>query len=133
MLAQILAPLEISYSRVGIDQAIYNVICIWFDSAPKRNTSVVKLSYTGRARPNFRASWNRCKWNLFSLSYMFRIIADIDKTQYFYVKFVKVKEMAGFLYDPLRRRWFLSDDLSVNFIAFGTKQSGENNDSHLPE
>ncbi|XP_020537230.1 ubiquinone biosynthesis O-methyltransferase, mitochondrial [Jatropha curcas] len=32
-----------------------------------------------------------------------------------------VKEMAGFVYNPLTGRWSLSDDISVNFIAFGTK------------
>ncbi|KAF8030717.1 hypothetical protein BT93_D0027 [Corymbia citriodora subsp. variegata] len=34
-----------------------------------------------------------------------------------------VKEMAGFVYNPLTGRWFLSDDVGVNFIAFGTKSS----------
>ncbi|KAJ4836174.1 Hexaprenyldihydroxybenzoate methyltransferase, mitochondrial [Turnera subulata] len=34
---------------------------------------------------------------------------------------VNVKEMAGFVYNPLTGRWLLSDDISVNFIAFGTK------------
>ncbi|XP_030550622.2 ubiquinone biosynthesis O-methyltransferase, mitochondrial-like isoform X1 [Rhodamnia argentea] len=34
-----------------------------------------------------------------------------------------VKEMAGFVYNPLTGRWSLSDDVSVNFIAFGTKNS----------
>ncbi|PKI62860.1 hypothetical protein CRG98_016697 [Punica granatum] len=34
---------------------------------------------------------------------------------------VSVKEMAGFVYNPLTGRWSLSDDISVNFIAFGTK------------
>ncbi|XP_021629800.1 ubiquinone biosynthesis O-methyltransferase, mitochondrial isoform X1 [Manihot esculenta] len=37
---------------------------------------------------------------------------------------INVKEMAGFVYNPLTGRWSLSDDISVNFIAFGTK-SGE--------
>ncbi|XP_050225934.1 ubiquinone biosynthesis O-methyltransferase, mitochondrial [Mercurialis annua] len=36
---------------------------------------------------------------------------------------VDVKEMAGFVYNPLTRQWSLSDDISVNFIAFGTKNS----------
>ncbi|KAF7815766.1 ubiquinone biosynthesis O-methyltransferase, mitochondrial [Senna tora] len=36
---------------------------------------------------------------------------------------INVKEMAGFVYDPLTGRWSLSDDVSVNFIAFGTKNS----------
>ncbi|KAG8634576.1 hypothetical protein MANES_17G059600v8 [Manihot esculenta] len=35
--------------------------------------------------------------------------------------FINVKEMAGFVYNPLTGRWSLSDDISVNFIAFGTK------------
>ncbi|XP_057996672.1 ubiquinone biosynthesis O-methyltransferase, mitochondrial isoform X1 [Hevea brasiliensis] len=34
---------------------------------------------------------------------------------------INVKEMAGFVYNPLTGRWSLSDDISVNFIAFGTK------------
>ncbi|XP_048141796.1 ubiquinone biosynthesis O-methyltransferase, mitochondrial-like isoform X3 [Rhodamnia argentea] len=33
-----------------------------------------------------------------------------------------VKEMAGFVHNPLTGRWSLSDDISVNFIAFGTKK-----------
>ncbi|CAA0825357.1 Ubiquinone biosynthesis O-methyltransferase-mitochondrial [Striga hermonthica] len=36
---------------------------------------------------------------------------------------ISVKEMAGFVYDPLTGRWSLSDDISVNFIAYGTKNS----------
>jgi len=32
--------------------------------------------------------------------------------------------MAGFVYNPLTGDWSLSDDTSVNFIAFGTKQGG---------
>ncbi|KAJ0051916.1 hypothetical protein Pint_02611 [Pistacia integerrima] len=34
---------------------------------------------------------------------------------------INVKQMAGFEYNPLTGRWSLSDDISVNFIAFGTK------------
>ncbi|EEF40115.1 hexaprenyldihydroxybenzoate methyltransferase, putative [Ricinus communis] len=34
---------------------------------------------------------------------------------------IDVKEMAGFVYNPLTARWSLSDDISVNFIIFGTK------------
>ncbi|KAF7141387.1 hypothetical protein RHSIM_Rhsim06G0122100 [Rhododendron simsii] len=34
---------------------------------------------------------------------------------------ITVQEMAGFVYNPLTGRWSLSDDISVNFIAFGTK------------
>ncbi|XP_050242558.1 ubiquinone biosynthesis O-methyltransferase, mitochondrial-like isoform X3 [Quercus robur] len=34
---------------------------------------------------------------------------------------ITVREMAGFVYNPLTGRWSLSDDISVNFIAFGTK------------
>lgn len=34
---------------------------------------------------------------------------------------ISVKEMAGFVYDPLRGQWSLSDDVGVNYIAFGTK------------
>ncbi|CAA0813299.1 Ubiquinone biosynthesis O-methyltransferase-mitochondrial [Striga hermonthica] len=36
---------------------------------------------------------------------------------------ISVKEMAGFVYDPLTGKWSLSDDISVNFIAYGTKNS----------
>ncbi|KAJ4730327.1 Ubiquinone biosynthesis O-methyltransferase, mitochondrial [Melia azedarach] len=36
---------------------------------------------------------------------------------------IDVKEMAGFVYNPLRGRWSLSTDISVNFITFGTKNS----------
>ncbi|XWS33021.1 hypothetical protein CRYUN_Cryun22dG0041600 [Craigia yunnanensis] len=36
---------------------------------------------------------------------------------------IDVKEMAGFVYNPINRRWSLSDDISVNFIAFATKES----------
>ncbi|KAL1190683.1 Ubiquinone biosynthesis O-methyltransferase [Cardamine amara subsp. amara] len=36
---------------------------------------------------------------------------------------VDVKEMAGFVYDPITGRWLLSDDISVNFIAYGTKRN----------
>ncbi|XP_042011259.1 ubiquinone biosynthesis O-methyltransferase, mitochondrial-like [Salvia splendens] len=34
---------------------------------------------------------------------------------------VSVQEMAGFAYNPLTGRWFLSDDIGVNFIAYATK------------
>ncbi|KAL9385362.1 hypothetical protein Peur_022372 [Populus x canadensis] len=34
---------------------------------------------------------------------------------------INVKEMAGFVYSPLTGRWSLSDDISVNFIAYGTE------------
>nr|CAD1842197.1 unnamed protein product [Ananas comosus var. bracteatus] len=34
-----------------------------------------------------------------------------------------VEEMAGFFYDPLTGEWSLSDDISVNYIAFGVKQA----------
>ncbi|PIN21360.1 Methyltransferase [Handroanthus impetiginosus] len=36
---------------------------------------------------------------------------------------ISVKEMAGFVYDPLTGQWSISDDISVNFIAYGTKNS----------
>ncbi|KAK6157522.1 hypothetical protein DH2020_011770 [Rehmannia glutinosa] len=36
---------------------------------------------------------------------------------------ISVQEMAGFVYDPLTGRWSISDDISVNFIAYGTKSS----------
>jgi polyprenyldihydroxybenzoate methyltransferase/3-demethylubiquinol 3-O-methyltransferase len=32
-----------------------------------------------------------------------------------------VEEMAGFVYNPVTGRWSVSDDISVNFIAMGTK------------
>ncbi|KAL2476615.1 Ubiquinone biosynthesis O-methyltransferase [Abeliophyllum distichum] len=38
---------------------------------------------------------------------------------------ISVQEMAGFVYDPLTGRWSLSDDISVNFIAFGTKTANK--------
>ncbi|MFS7980299.1 putative methyltransferase [Helianthus anomalus] len=34
---------------------------------------------------------------------------------------ISVKEMAGFVYDPLTGQWSLTDDIGVNFIAFGIK------------
>ncbi|PON96522.1 Ubiquinone biosynthesis O-methyltransferase [Trema orientale] len=34
---------------------------------------------------------------------------------------VSVEEMAGFVYDPLTGKWSLSDDISVNYITYGTK------------
>ncbi|XP_062228071.1 ubiquinone biosynthesis O-methyltransferase, mitochondrial-like [Phragmites australis] len=36
---------------------------------------------------------------------------------------ISVQEMAGFVYNPLRGEWSLSDDISVNYIAFGIKKS----------
>ncbi|XVF58551.1 hypothetical protein PTKIN_Ptkin07bG0075200 [Pterospermum kingtungense] len=36
---------------------------------------------------------------------------------------IDVKEMAGIVYNPLTRKWSLSHDISVNFIAFGTKEN----------
>ncbi|CAJ1971361.1 unnamed protein product [Sphenostylis stenocarpa] len=36
---------------------------------------------------------------------------------------INVEEMAGFVYNPVTGRWSLSDDISVNFIAFGTKSN----------
>ncbi|MFS8000977.1 putative methyltransferase [Helianthus anomalus] len=36
---------------------------------------------------------------------------------------ISVEEMAGFAYDPLTGQWSLSDDIGVNFIAFGVKNS----------
>ncbi|KAL4575527.1 hypothetical protein LXL04_022374 [Taraxacum kok-saghyz] len=36
---------------------------------------------------------------------------------------VSVEEMAGFAYDPLTGQWSLTDDVGVNFIAFGIKNS----------
>ncbi|KAM0008837.1 putative methyltransferase [Helianthus debilis subsp. tardiflorus] len=34
---------------------------------------------------------------------------------------ISVEEMAGFAYDPLTGQWTLTDDIGVNFIAFGIK------------
>ncbi|XP_071686540.1 ubiquinone biosynthesis O-methyltransferase, mitochondrial-like [Rutidosis leptorrhynchoides] len=36
---------------------------------------------------------------------------------------ISVEEVAGFAYDPLTRQWSLTDDIGVNFIAFGVKNS----------
>lgn len=36
---------------------------------------------------------------------------------------VSVQEMAGFVYNPFSGKWLLSDDISVNFIAFGSKHA----------
>ncbi|KAJ0662241.1 putative methyltransferase [Helianthus annuus] len=36
---------------------------------------------------------------------------------------ISVEEMAGFAYDPLTGQWSLSDDIGINFIAFGVKTS----------
>ncbi|XP_061962439.1 glucan endo-1,3-beta-glucosidase 7-like [Populus nigra] len=43
-----------------------------------------------------------------------------------------VKEMAGFVHNPLTGRWSLSDDISVNFIAFwlSGKQEGKAENSN---
>ncbi|XP_074321329.1 ubiquinone biosynthesis O-methyltransferase, mitochondrial-like [Silene latifolia] len=38
---------------------------------------------------------------------------------------VNVQEMAGFVYNPLSGKWLLSDDTSVNYIAFATKTHNE--------
>lgn len=38
---------------------------------------------------------------------------------------INVEEMAGFVYNPVTGRWSLSDDISVNFIAVGTKSSNK--------
>ncbi|KAL8131919.1 ubiquinone biosynthesis O-methyltransferase, mitochondrial [Apium graveolens] len=37
---------------------------------------------------------------------------------------VSIQEMAGFAYNPLSGQWSLSDDIGVNFIAYGTKTNG---------
>ncbi|WVZ82476.1 hypothetical protein U9M48_029733 [Paspalum notatum var. saurae] len=36
---------------------------------------------------------------------------------------VSIEEMAGIVYNPLSGEWSLSDDISVNYIAFGIKKS----------
>ncbi|KAM0933679.1 putative methyltransferase [Dioscorea sansibarensis] len=35
---------------------------------------------------------------------------------------ISVKEMAGFAYNPLTGEWSLTDDLGVNFIAYGVRE-----------
>ncbi|CAN6314499.1 unnamed protein product [Urochloa humidicola] len=44
---------------------------------------------------------------------------------------VSVEEMAGFAYNPLSGEWSLSDDISVNYIAFGVKS--ETPSTHITE
>jgi polyprenyldihydroxybenzoate methyltransferase/3-demethylubiquinol 3-O-methyltransferase len=34
---------------------------------------------------------------------------------------MQLKEMAGMVFNPLSGAWFLSEDTSVNYIAFGVK------------
>lgn len=36
---------------------------------------------------------------------------------------ISVQEMAGFVYNPLTGGWSLSDDISINYIAYGIKKS----------
>ncbi|XP_042489674.1 ubiquinone biosynthesis O-methyltransferase, mitochondrial-like [Macadamia integrifolia] len=36
---------------------------------------------------------------------------------------ISVQEIAGFVYNPLTGKWAVSDDVSVNFIAYGSKNS----------
>ncbi|MQL88827.1 hypothetical protein Taro_021399 [Colocasia esculenta] len=36
---------------------------------------------------------------------------------------ISVQEMAGFVYNPFTGEWALSDDVSVNFIAYGAKKN----------
>ncbi|EYU31619.1 hypothetical protein ABFS82_13G041100 [Erythranthe guttata] len=36
---------------------------------------------------------------------------------------ISVQEMAGFVYNPLTGQWSISDDISVNFIAYATKNT----------
>ncbi|XP_062105792.1 ubiquinone biosynthesis O-methyltransferase, mitochondrial [Humulus lupulus] len=40
---------------------------------------------------------------------------------------ISLKEMAGFVYNPLTGRWSLSDDISVNYILYGTKTASTSN------
>ncbi|KAM0845835.1 hypothetical protein ACQ4PT_056076 [Festuca glaucescens] len=35
---------------------------------------------------------------------------------------ISVQEMAGFIYNPLTREWSVSDDISINYIAYGVKK-----------
>ncbi|XP_078169734.1 coenzyme Q 3 isoform X1 [Carex rostrata] len=41
---------------------------------------------------------------------------------------VSVQEMAGFVYNPLTGNWSLSDDISVNYIAFGIKEGSSDSE-----
>lgn len=36
---------------------------------------------------------------------------------------ISVEEMAGFVYNPLTREWSVSDDIGINYIAYGIKKS----------
>lgn len=36
--------------------------------------------------------------------------------------------MAGFAYNPLTGNWSLSDDISVNYIAFGIKEKSSDSE-----
>uniref|UniRef100_A0ACD5XW34 Uncharacterized protein n=1 Tax=Avena sativa TaxID=4498 RepID=A0ACD5XW34_AVESA len=36
---------------------------------------------------------------------------------------ISVQEMAGFVYNPLTGQWSVSDDISINYIAYGVKKS----------
>ncbi|KAM0931782.1 hypothetical protein ACQ4PT_000080 [Festuca glaucescens] len=36
---------------------------------------------------------------------------------------ISVEEMAGFVYNPFTQGWSLSDDISINYIAYGIKKS----------
>lgn len=49
------------------------------------------------------------------------IHALVAKACFYLVGFVQVQDMAGIEYNHLTGRWSLSDDVSVNFIAYGTK------------
>jgi hypothetical protein len=40
--------------------------------------------------------------------------------------------MAGFVYNPLSGEWSLSDDISVNYIAFGIKGETPSEMSETP-
>jgi polyprenyldihydroxybenzoate methyltransferase/3-demethylubiquinol 3-O-methyltransferase len=36
---------------------------------------------------------------------------------------LQVEEMSGFVYNPFTQWWSLSDDISINYIAYGIKRS----------
>ncbi|CAM8877263.1 unnamed protein product [Rhodiola kirilowii] len=45
---------------------------------------------------------------------------------------VSVKEIAGFVYNPLTGKWLLSDDISVNYIAYGSKEGRKTSKLTVP-
>ncbi|KAL5547368.1 hypothetical protein UlMin_007066 [Ulmus minor] len=61
-------------------------------------------------------------WFFLTLEKLVLILQRASISGYLHlVDYVLVKEMAGFGYNPLTRKWSVCDYISVNFIAFGTK------------